>query len=87
MKRRIHRRSASYCHIAVMLPVIIGVAVLMYLSGRGAGIGAVSAEAGEAVNPADAREVVFVLDISGSMFETDPDNQLKRAVEDSIRKL
>ena len=70
-----------------MLPVIIGVAVLMYLSGRGAGIGAVSAEAGEAVNPADAREVVFVLDISGSMFETDPDNQLKRAVEDSIRKL
>ena len=87
MKRRIHRRSAPYCHIAVMLPVIIGVAVLMYLSGRGAGIGAVSAEAGEAVNPADAREVVFVLDISGSMFETDPDNQLKRAVEDSIRKL
>jgi len=87
MKRRIHRRSASYCHIAVMLPVIIGVAVLLHLSGRGAGTGAVSAEAGEAVNPAAVLEVVFVLDISGSMFETDPDNQLKRAVADSIRKL
>ena len=70
-----------------MLPVIIGVAVLLHLSGRGAGTGAVSAEAGEAVNPAAVLEVVFVLDISGSMFETDPDNQLKRAVADSIRKL
>ena len=66
-----------------MLPVIIGVAVLLHLSGRGAGTRAVSAEAGEVVNPAAVREVVFVLDISGSMFETDPDNQLKRAVEDS----
>ena len=87
MKQRIHRKNVPYRHAAVMLPVIIGMVFFLFLLGTRAGTGALFAEAGETADPAAVREVVFVLDISGSMFLTDPDNQMKKAVENSIRKL
>ena len=87
MKQRIHRKNVPYRHVAVMLPVIIGMVFFLFLLGTRAGTGALFAEAGETADPAAVREVVFVLDISGSMFLTDPDNQMKKAVENSIRKL
>ena len=87
MKQRIHRRNVPYQHAAVILPVIIGMVFLLLILGRRADAGAFAAESGETVNLEAVREVVFVLDVSGSMFSTDPGNQMKKAVEDSIRKL
>lgn len=87
MKQRIHRRNVPYQHAAVILPVIIGMVFLLLILGRRADAGAFATESGETVNLEAAREVVFVLDVSGSMFSTDPGNQMKKAVEDSIRKL
>ena len=68
MKQRIHRRNVPYQHAAVILPVIIGMVFLLLILGRRADAGAFAAESGETVNLEAAREVVFVLDVSGSMF-------------------